>query len=69
MKLIIDIPDNEVVFEMKVLKSLNFIKNAKPMSESSIVLLNDLKDATNDVKLHKQGEIKLKTAQELLNEL
>jgi hypothetical protein len=69
MKLIIDIPDNEVVFEMKVLKSLNFIKNAKPMSESSIVLLNDLKDATNDVKLHKQGKIKLKTAQELLNEL
>ena len=54
---------------MKVLKSLNFIKNAKPMSESSIVLLNDLKDATNDVKLHKQGKIKLKTAQELLNEL
>jgi hypothetical protein len=69
MKLIIDIPDNEVVFGMKVLKSLNFIKNAKPMSESSIVLLNDLKDATNDVKLHKQGKIKLKTAQELLNEL
>ena len=69
MKLIIDIPDNEVVFGIKVLKSLNFIKNAKPMSESSIVLLNDLKDATNDVKLHKQGKIKLKTAQELLNEL
>ena len=69
MKLIIDIPDNEVVFGMKVLKSLNFIKNAKPMSESSTVLLNDLKDATNDVKLHKQGKIKLKTAQELLNEL
>ena len=69
MKLIIDIPDNEVVFGMKVLKSLNFIKNAKPMSESSIELWNDLKDASNDVKLHKQGKIKLKTAQELLNEL
>ncbi len=69
MKLIIDIPDNEVVFGMKVLKSLNFIKNAKPMSESSIELWNDLKDASNDIKLHKQGKIKLKTAQELLNEL
>jgi len=69
MKLIIEIPDNEVVFGMKVLKSLNFIKNAKPMSESSVKLWNDLKDASNEVKLHKQGKIKLKTAQELLNEL
>ena len=69
MKLIIDIPDNEVVFGMKVLKSLNFIKNAKPMSESSVKLWNDLKDSSNEVKLHKQGKIKLKTAQELLNEL
>jgi hypothetical protein len=69
MKFIIDIPDQEVVFGMKVLKSLNFIKNAKPMTESSVELWKDLKDASNDVKLHKQGKIKLKTAQELLNEL
>ena len=69
MKLIIDIPDNEVAFGIKVLNSLNFIKEAKPMSESCVELWNDLKDASNDVKLHKQGKIKLKTAQELLNEL
>jgi hypothetical protein len=69
MKLIIEIPDHEVAFGMKVLNSLNFIKKAKPMSESSVELWNDLKDASNDVKLHKQGKIKLKTAQDLLNEL
>ena len=29
----------------------------------------DLKDAAREVRLHKQGKLKLKTAQDLLNEL
>ncbi|QTY27582.1 hypothetical protein [Flavobacterium sp. CS20] len=32
MKVIVEIPDNEATFGMKVLKSLAFIKKAKPMS-------------------------------------
>ena len=32
-------------------------------------LMEDLKDAAEQVRLHKQGKIKLKTAQELLSEL
>jgi hypothetical protein len=32
-------------------------------------LWDDLKEAAEQVRLHKQGKIKLKTAQELLNEL
>jgi hypothetical protein len=39
------------------------------MSLSGEELLKDLKDAAKDVRLHKQGKLKLKTAQELLNEL
>lgn len=39
------------------------------MSSSKIDLWEDLKDADGEVKLHKQGKIKLKTAQELLDEL
>jgi len=31
--------------------------------------MEDLNDAAEQVRLHKQGKIKLKTAQELLNEL
>jgi hypothetical protein len=69
MKVIIDIPDDEANFGMKVLKSLTFIKNAKPMSEANAQLWNDLKEAAEQVRLHKQGKLKLKTAQELLNEL
>jgi hypothetical protein len=69
MKILVDIQDNEADFAIKVLNSLSFVKNAKPMSTSSVGLMEDLKDAAQQVRLHKQGKIKLKTAQELLNEL
>lgn len=69
MKVLIDIPDNEASFGMKVLKSLSFVKKAKPMTTAAVDLWDDLKEAAEQVRLHKQGKIKLKTAQELLNEL
>ncbi len=39
------------------------------MSNENISLWEDLKEASNEVQLHKQGKIKLKTAQDLFNEL
>jgi hypothetical protein len=69
MKVLVDIPDRDAPFAMKVLKSLSFVKKAKPISQSSVALWNDLKEAAEEVRLHKQGKIKLKTAKELLNEL
>ncbi len=69
MKVLLDIRDDEAIFAMKVLKSLSFVKNAKPLTDSAISLLEDLKQAAEQVRLHKLGKIKLKTAQELLNEL
>lgn len=69
MKVLIEIPDNEATFGMKVLKSLSFVKKAKPMSLATVDLWEDLKEAANEVRLHKQGKLKLKTAQDLLNEL
>lgn len=69
MKVLIDIPDKEAAFGMKVLKSLSFVKKAKPMTIAGTDLWDDLKEAAEEVRLHKQGKIKLKTAQELLNEL
>jgi hypothetical protein len=69
MKVLIDIPDNEASFGMKVLKSLSFVRKAKPMTEDAVELWEDLKEAVEQVRLHKQGKLKLKTAQDLLNEL
>lgn len=69
MKVVLDIQDKKVAFALEVLRSLSFVKNAKTMSMSKIQLWEDLVEAANDVKLHKKGKIKLKTAQDLLNEL
>ncbi len=39
------------------------------MSSETIDLWEDLNEAAKQVRLHKQGKIKLKSAQDLLNEL
>lgn len=69
MKVLIDISDNEATFGMKVLKSLSFVRKAKPMTEGAVELWDDLKEAAEQVRLHKQGKLKLKSAQDLLDEL
>jgi len=69
MKVLVDIYDIEASFGMKVLKSLSFVKQAKPMTNAAVELWEDLRNAAQDVRLHKQGKLNLKTAQDLLNEL
>jgi len=39
------------------------------MTPEKVSLFEDLKEAANDIRLHKEGKIKLKTARELLDEL
>lgn len=69
MKVLVEIGDKEAVFALKVLKSLSFVKEATPLSKSAVDLFEDLQAAASEVRLHKQGKLKLQTAQELLNEL
>ncbi len=69
MKVLIEILDNEASFGMKVLESLSFVTQAKPLNNETVGLWEDLKEAAQEVRLHKQGKIKLKTAQDLLNEM
>jgi hypothetical protein len=69
VKVIVDIQDKKASFGLEVLNSLSFVKTAQPLSKNAVQLWNKLKEAAEQVKLHKQGKLKLKTAQELLNEL
>ena len=69
MKIILDIPDGKVSFAMQVLKSLSFIKKVSRMSDDGVKLWEDLKESAKEVRLHKQGKLKLKSAQDLLHEL
>jgi len=60
--------DNKADFILELLNNFSFVK-AKPFSPAKDKILSDLNEAAEEVRLHNQGKLKLKTAQELLNEL
>lgn len=70
MKVILEIQENRADFFLELLKSLNYVKvlqEVKSKEKEEFIL--GLADAFKDVKLHNNGKKKLKTADELLNEL
>jgi len=68
MKVLLDIKDNKADFIMELLHSFSFVK-AETISPKKAVFLKDLKSSIEEVTLAKQGKIKLKSAEQLLNEL
>jgi hypothetical protein len=68
MKILLDIKDNKADFVMELLQSLSFVK-AETISSSKARFLKEFKQSVDEVNLAKQGKIKLKTAEQLLNEL
>ncbi|MGL2992422.1 hypothetical protein [Flavobacterium sp. TSSA_36] len=69
MQVLVEIPDSKAAFGLEVLRNLAFVKKVNPITPEKVTLFEDLKEAAKEVKLHKQGKIKLKTAQDLLDEL
>jgi hypothetical protein len=69
MQVLVEIPDSKAAFGLEVLRNLAFVKKAKPMTSEKVNLWKDLKEAAEEVKSEKKGKTKLKTAQELLDEL
>lgn len=68
MKVILDIKDNKVPFVMELLSSLSFVK-AKPLSDENAVLVDEIKEAVEELKLVRQGKLKARPASYLMNEL
>jgi hypothetical protein len=68
MKVLLDIKDEKAPFIMELLKNFSFVK-AKPLSDNKAQLIEDIKETVNEVKLAKQGKIKLQGAKDFLNEL
>ena len=69
MKVIIDISDNEAAFGMKVLQSLSFVKKAKKISTEKALLMEEIKEAVEELKLIREGKLKGIPAKQLLDEL
>jgi hypothetical protein len=68
MKVLVDIRDNKADFVMELLNSLSFVK-AKPITNEKALLMGEIREAVENVKLAKQGKLKAKPLNELLNEL
>ena len=68
MKVLLEVKDNKADFVLELIERLTFVK-AEVISTSKARFLKDFKQAIDDVGLAKEGKIKLKTAEELLDEL
>ena len=68
MKFIIDVKDNKVAFLMELLRNFRFVK-AKPLTPYKQEILEDIKEAVEEMKLIKEGKMKARNAEDFLNEL
>ncbi len=68
MRVILEINDNKAEFVMELLNSLSFVK-AKPISDEKAKLMEEMKEAVENLNLVKKGKVKARLASELLNEL
>jgi hypothetical protein len=68
MKVLLDIKDNKASSVLELLKNLPFVK-AKTLTPSKAQVLEELKEAVENMALIKQGKLKARPAKELLDEL
>jgi len=68
MKVIVDIPDNKVSSIMEELKNISFLK-IETISDTKATFLKELKASVDEVISAKKEGIKLKSADQLLDEL
>jgi hypothetical protein len=68
MKVLLEIKENKVSFVLELLNSLSFVK-VKPLSDEKAELINDIKEAVEELKLVRQGKLKARNVEELINEL
>ncbi len=68
MKVLLDIKDNKAGFVLELLKNRPFVKT-KTLTPSKAQLLEEIKEAVDNMNLVKQGKLKARPAKELLDEL
>lgn len=67
----LNIPDNKYAFFMELLKSLRFVKvsDESMLAEEQLEFVEGTQKSLDEVEKHLKGEIKLKSANLLLDEL
>ena len=68
MKVLVDVNDNKGDFILELLNNFSFAK-AKAISPAKAQLLEEIKEAVENLNLVKEGKIKMRSAKELLDEI
>ncbi len=68
MKVLLDIKDNKASSLIDVLNGLSYVK-VKTISEEKALLIEEIKEAVENLKLVREGKLKARPARELLDEL
>lgn len=68
MKILLDIPDNKATSLMEVLKSISYVK-AKQLTDAKAQLMEEIREAVEEMKLIRAGKKKARNAEDFLNEL
>jgi hypothetical protein len=70
-QVVLNVPDNKYPFFMELVKSLGFIKvtGEATLTKDQQDFVEGTKKSLEQVEQHLKGEIELKTADQLLNEL
>ena len=68
MKVLLEIQDNKAAFIMELLNNFKFVK-AKTITNEKALLIEEIKESMENLKLVKQGKLKARPLSELLNEL
>ena len=68
MKVLLDIQDSQAMHLMEVLKSLPYVKMQQLTGEKA-QLMGEIREAVANLKLVREGKLKVRPVKELLNEL
>jgi hypothetical protein len=68
MKVLLEIKDNKATHLLEVLKGLSYVK-VKTISEEKALLIEEIKEAVENLAMVREGKLKARPAKDLLNEL
>ncbi|QJD96389.1 hypothetical protein HH214_11180 [Mucilaginibacter robiniae] len=68
MKVLLEIPDHKASSLMEVLQSISYVR-AKPLTEAKAILLEEIREAVEEMQLIKAGKKQARNAEDFLNEL
>ncbi len=68
MKVLIEVKDSKAAFVMELLNSLSFVK-AQELTDEKAQLVEEIKEAVENLKLVRKGKMKARPAKELLDEI